>query len=131
MGKCCSFYNNYVYYGFGIYTNSLYIFDLEMHKFNINSKKNILDNQYLYYLWHCRLGHINEIRIIKLHKEGYLILLIMNYMKLVKLVYWLRWPKHSLLKEWKIYWIIWSNTYRYMWTNNDSYHRLIYMFHHW
>jgi hypothetical protein len=90
MGKCCSFYNNYVYYGFGIYTNSLYIFDLEMHKFNINSKKNILDNQYLYYLWHCRLGHINEIRIIKLHKEGYLILLIMNYMKLVKLVYWLR-----------------------------------------
>ena len=24
------------------------------------------------YLWHCRLGHINEKRISKLHKDGYL-----------------------------------------------------------
>jgi len=24
------------------------------------------------YLWHCRLGHIGEKRINKLHKEGYL-----------------------------------------------------------
>jgi hypothetical protein len=53
----------------------------------MNSKKHILDNQYPYYLWHCRLGHINEIRITKLYKEGYLVLLIMNHMKLVKLVF--------------------------------------------
>jgi hypothetical protein len=41
--------------------------DLEMPRFSINSKKNILDNQYSYYLWHRRLGHINETRIKKLH----------------------------------------------------------------
>jgi hypothetical protein len=47
-GKCCFLYNNNVYYGSGTYTNSLYIHDLKMLKFNINSKKNILDNQYIY-----------------------------------------------------------------------------------
>ena len=30
-----------------------------------------LDNQLLFQFWHCRLGHINKIRIIKLHKNGY------------------------------------------------------------
>ena len=40
------FYNNDIYYGSGIYTNSLYIFYLNMPIFNINSKKNKLDNQY-------------------------------------------------------------------------------------
>ena len=58
-----------------------------MSKFNINCKKNKLDNQYPYYLWNYRLGHINKIRITELHKEGYLILLIMNHMKLVNLIY--------------------------------------------
>jgi len=42
-----------------------------MPRVNINSKKNILDNQYPYYLWYYRLGHINETKITKLHKEGY------------------------------------------------------------
>jgi hypothetical protein len=44
-GKCCSFYNDNVYYGYGIYMNSLYILDLD-----INNKKNKLDNQYLSHL---------------------------------------------------------------------------------
>jgi len=44
-----------------------------MLRFNINSKKNILDNQYPCYLWHCRLGYINETRTTKLHKEWYLV----------------------------------------------------------
>jgi len=81
-GKCCSFYNDNVYYGYGIYMNSLYILDLD-----INNKKNKLDNQYLSHLWYCRLGHINEIRITKLNKEKIFIFLIVNYIKLVKLVY--------------------------------------------
>jgi hypothetical protein len=55
--------------------------------FNINSKKNKLDKQYTNYLWHCRLCHINETRITELYREEYLIHLIINYMKLVKLVY--------------------------------------------
>jgi hypothetical protein len=39
--------------------------------FNINNKKNKLNNQYPSYLWHYRLDHINETRITKLNKEGY------------------------------------------------------------
>jgi hypothetical protein len=62
--------------------NSSYILDLD-----INNKKNKLDNQYLSYLWYCRLCHINEIRITKLNKEKIFIFLIVNYIKLVKLVY--------------------------------------------
>jgi len=41
---------NNVYYRFGIYTNDLYILDLEMSMFIIHNKKNILDNQYPIYL---------------------------------------------------------------------------------
>ena len=59
-GQCCSFYNNDVYYGFVIYTNNLYILDLDISIFNVNNMKNILYNQYISYLWHCRLGHVNE-----------------------------------------------------------------------
>ena len=49
-----------------------------MSMFNINYRKSILDNQYPSYLWHCRLGHINETRITKLHKNDILIFFIMN-----------------------------------------------------
>jgi hypothetical protein len=64
-------YNNDVYYRFNIYTNYLYIHNLEMSLFNINIKKNRIDNQYSSYLWYCKLGHINETRITKLYKEWY------------------------------------------------------------
>lgn len=62
-------YNNDVYYRFNIYTNYLYIHNLEMSLFNINIKKNRIVNQYSSYLWYCKLGHINETRITKLYKE--------------------------------------------------------------
>ena len=42
-----------------------------MPMFNINYKKNKLDNQYLLYLWYCGLGYVNETRITKLHKKWY------------------------------------------------------------
>jgi hypothetical protein len=45
-----SFYNDNVYYRSGIFMNCLYIFDLKMPMFNINSEKNLLDNQYSSYL---------------------------------------------------------------------------------
>ena len=38
-------YNNDVYYKSNIYTNYLYIHNLEMSLFNINIKKNRIDNQ--------------------------------------------------------------------------------------
>jgi hypothetical protein len=43
--KCCSFYDNDVYYGSGRYTNGLHIPNLEMSMFNISSKMNKLDKK--------------------------------------------------------------------------------------
>jgi len=88
--KYYSFYNNDVHYGSGNYINSLYELNLEIPTFNINIKRNKLDNPYPSYLWYCSLGHINEIRITKLHKEGYFDPFVMNHMILVNLVYWVR-----------------------------------------
>jgi hypothetical protein len=48
--KYCSLYNNCISYGFGNYINDLYILDFETLLFNINCKKNRLDNQYPSYL---------------------------------------------------------------------------------
>ena len=59
------------FYRYDDYTNCLYIFDFEILKFIITNKKNRLDNQYPLSLWHCRLGHINKMRITELHKEKY------------------------------------------------------------
>ncbi|KAK2436762.1 WD40 repeat-containing protein HOS15 [Trifolium repens] len=52
--------------------NGLYVLDLETPVYNINTKRmkpNVLNPSYL---WHCRLGHINERCISKLHKDGLL-----------------------------------------------------------
>lgn len=89
-GKYCSFDNNDVYYNLYTYTNGLYIHYLEMFNFNINCMDNKIDIQYPYYLWYYILIHINETKTTKLQKKRYLILLIMNHMKLVKLVYWVK-----------------------------------------
>ena len=71
-GKCWSFfYKNSDFYASEDYINSLYILDFEIPLFNINFKKNRLDNKYPSYLWHYRLDRINETRIVKLHKERY------------------------------------------------------------
>ncbi|WRX12996.1 Integrase [Theobroma cacao] len=39
---------------------------------NIEVKKAKKDDLKLSYIWHCRLGHINETRLTKLHKQGYI-----------------------------------------------------------
>ena len=58
-GKYYSLYNNDIYYGSNTYTNNLYIPDLEMLRFNLNGKNNILNNQFPCYLWYCKIYHIN------------------------------------------------------------------------
>ena len=70
--KSCSLYRADVFYGAGHLTNGLYILDLENPVFNINTKKPKKDDLRNSYLLHCRLGHINEKRINKLYKNGYL-----------------------------------------------------------
>ena len=64
--KCCFIYLNEIFYGSAQMNNGLYELDLETPIYNINAKK--LKSC----LWHCRLGHINEKHISKLHKDGLL-----------------------------------------------------------
>jgi hypothetical protein len=56
--------------------NGLYILDLESENYeslyNVNAKRFKHNNLNQTYIWHCRLGHINEKRIAKLHSHGLL-----------------------------------------------------------
>ena len=71
-GNCCSIYFNNLFYGIAYATSGLYVLNLQSPIYNLNTKrlKSVESNQT--YLWHCRLGHINEKRISKLHKDGLL-----------------------------------------------------------
>ena len=53
-------------------SNGLYILDLDVPVYNINTKRFKSNDLNPTYLWNCRLGHINEKRISKLHKDGLL-----------------------------------------------------------
>src|SRR6185437_11986839 len=52
--------------------NGLYVLDYTTHVYNIDQKKHKIDESNQSYLWHCRLGHINQSRIKKLQKDGLL-----------------------------------------------------------
>jgi hypothetical protein len=71
--KRCSIYYNEILYTHGPLVNGLYVFELE-DKFvcNINMKRARLNDLNPTFIWHCRLGHINEKRIERLHKDGLL-----------------------------------------------------------
>ncbi|VFQ67784.1 unnamed protein product [Cuscuta campestris] len=60
-----------VFYANANMTNGLYVLDLDMPVYNISAKRN-KPNGLNQTLWHCRLGHINEKRISKLHRSGML-----------------------------------------------------------
>ncbi|MBY3556061.1 DDE-type integrase/transposase/recombinase, partial [Modestobacter lapidis] len=68
----CSFYLNDMFYGSALLQNSLYILNLETPIYNINTKRLKSNDLNPTYLWHCRLGHISEKRIQKLHSDGIL-----------------------------------------------------------
>ena len=61
-----------MFYGFENWNNGLYILNLDNQILNVNKKRMRLDKLNKIYLWHCRLGHVNEKRIYKLYKDGYL-----------------------------------------------------------
>jgi hypothetical protein len=53
--------------------NGLYVLDLEDKSVcNINTKRARLNDLNPTFIWHCRLGHINEKCIERLHKDGLL-----------------------------------------------------------
>ncbi|VFQ91643.1 unnamed protein product, partial [Cuscuta campestris] len=70
--KSLSVYRKNVFYANANMTNGLYVLDLDMPVYNISAKRNKPNGLNQTYLWHCRLGHINEKRISKLHRSGML-----------------------------------------------------------
>ena len=70
--KCCPIYLSEMFYCIAQLTNGLYVLDLESPVYNINTKWLKSNDSNQTYLWHCRLGHMNEKRISKLHKDGLL-----------------------------------------------------------
>ncbi|KAL8116619.1 hypothetical protein AgCh_022965 [Apium graveolens] len=68
----CSFAFNDLTYGVARLFNGLYVLDLDNPVCNIENKRLKMNDSNQTYLWHCRLGQINEKRISKLHKDGYL-----------------------------------------------------------
>src|SRR6266542_2499188 len=64
---------NDMFYGSCSLMNGLYILNLrDPMIYNSNAKRHKLNDLNPAYLWHCRLGHINEKRVEKLHKDGLL-----------------------------------------------------------
>jgi hypothetical protein len=72
--KYCIIYYSDILYDHCPLVNGLYILDLEDKSvYNINAIKRLRPNDLNFtFIWHCRLGHINEKRIEKLHKDGLL-----------------------------------------------------------
>ncbi|WRX18078.1 Integrase [Theobroma cacao] len=71
-GNCCTVILNDIFYGSATRHGRLYVMDLDNPMLNIDVKKARKDNPIQTYIWHYRLGYINETRIAKLYKQGYL-----------------------------------------------------------
>ena len=73
VNKHCSIYYNNIFYAHCPLVNGLYALDLEdKYICNINTKRLGLNDLNPTFIWHYRLGHINEKRIEQLHKDGLL-----------------------------------------------------------
>ena len=72
----CSISHDNIFYGYAPRMNGLYIMNIEDTNeksiYSINTKKFKSNDLNTTYLWHCRLGHINEKRISTLDKDGIL-----------------------------------------------------------
>jgi hypothetical protein len=69
----CSIYLNKMFYGLAPVVNGLFILNLEGESvYNINAKRLKPNDLNTTYFWHCRLGHISEKRMKKLHDDGLL-----------------------------------------------------------
>jgi hypothetical protein len=71
--KRCSIFYNGIFYAHYPLVNGLYVLDLEDKSVcHINAKRLRPNDLNPTFIWHCRLGHINEKRIELLHKDGLL-----------------------------------------------------------
>ena len=67
--KGCSIYLDGMFYCSGMNINGIYVLDNQKEIHNVNTKRLKINNLKPSYLWHYRLGHINETRMSKLHKQ--------------------------------------------------------------
>ena len=67
-----SIYNADIFYGNAHLSNGLYVLNLEQPKslYNIHTERLKSNDLNPTYFWHCRLGHVNEKCILKLHQDG-------------------------------------------------------------
>jgi hypothetical protein len=73
ISSSCSIYYNGIFYAHYSLVNGLYVLDLEDKSVcNINTKMAQLNDLNPIFIWHYRLGHINEKCIERLHKDGLL-----------------------------------------------------------
>ena len=71
--KRCSIYYKNLLYGVCPLVNVLYVLELEDKDVcNVNAKRLRPNDLNLTFIWHCRLGHINEKHVEQLHKDGLL-----------------------------------------------------------
>jgi hypothetical protein len=69
----CSVYYNDIFYFHAPMMNGLYIVNLDgCSVYNIIAKRQHANDLNPTFIWHCRLGHINEKRMEKLHRDGLL-----------------------------------------------------------
>ena len=69
--KCCTIMLNDVLYANGTLNNGIYMLDMSGPILPIHeNKRQRQDNLKSSYLWHCRLGHISEKRLTKIHRNG-------------------------------------------------------------
>ena len=70
MNNCCSAKLNDIFYFSGTINNGIYLLDQSSQILNLHTKRLKTDNIKPSFLWHCRLCHISEKRLSKLHKFG-------------------------------------------------------------
>ncbi|MBN6697926.1 DDE-type integrase/transposase/recombinase, partial [Escherichia coli] len=68
----CYMYKDEILYCTAEMSNGLYVLTTDTPTINITNKRLKSSDVNQTYLWHCRLGHINETRISTLLKNGYL-----------------------------------------------------------
>ena len=69
----CLVYYKDIFYVHAPMMNGLYIVNLDgCSVYNINAKRQRPNDLNPTFIWHCRLGHINEKRMEKLHRDGLL-----------------------------------------------------------
>ena len=70
--RSCTISRNGLCYASASFVNGLYVIDQGTPINNINTKRLRIGDSNACFLWHCRLGHINEKRIKKLQEDGLL-----------------------------------------------------------